>query len=631
MVENPLVGVVSGIVVSLLAVIVGGAIVSRRLSDFPASARIGISGLLGFGVIGTLVFFLGLISTRWLPMAGVLALAVTCAVIGRKSLLSVKWEFPRGTAPRVILAALVLLFVLRIPAALSPSLGWDWDSISHQLAMAKIWIEHGSVDYIPFMHQSNIPATANMLYMLVLPFGGQFGAKILGMAIAVFAAFAIGGITERRYGKNSGWWAALAMVAVPVVLWEIGTAYVDVFHGSAFAVSALFAAMWMEDRVQRRFLLVSAIFMGLALATKYTAIQTGVALGIAMLIVGTGSRTVGSAIRGAATIGAIALALSAPWYIRNIVNTGNPVYPFFYSVFGGRNWNEANAAAYSASQSGFGIGQKVDGGKDVSAMPGSVVALALHPDRQIDGGTPMGAVGPTMLLGLLWWPIAGLRRAGAFEKVLLATALITFITWFFLTQQSRYIISLVAMCAPLLAGAIVRLPLGSLPAAAIALQAAYTGFLFIRQPLTIPDQEQALQEGFDFYQGTRRLNEIGKSERVYVALYDEVRGYYLDVPYFWANPGHHTMLQYDSYDDPSDLINGLKSLGTTHVLMNLSGLETQGETILKAFADPDFEDFGDTAEFRVQLVRAYREGLLEPVAMFQRRDTSIKGVLFKIR
>ncbi|MDQ2986964.1 MAG: hypothetical protein M3R13_09650, partial [Armatimonadota bacterium] len=101
--------------------------------------------------------------------------------------------------------------------------------------MAKIWIEHGRVDYLPFMHQSNIPATANMLYLLVLPFGGQFAAKVLTMFVGVFAAMAIGGITEHRYGKDSGWWAALAIFSVPVVLWEIGTAYVDVFHGAAFA------------------------------------------------------------------------------------------------------------------------------------------------------------------------------------------------------------------------------------------------------------------------------------------------------------------------------------------------------------------------------------------------------------
>ncbi|MDQ2986572.1 MAG: hypothetical protein M3R13_07605, partial [Armatimonadota bacterium] len=389
--------------------------------------------------------------------------------------------------------------------------------------------------------------------------------------------------------------------------------------------------MWIEDRGQRQYLVLSAVFMGIALATKYTAIQTGGALGIAMLIIGAGSKTMASSVRGAVVVGGVGLLLASPWYVRNFVNTGNPVYPFFYSVFGGSNWSEANAAAYSASQAEFGIGQKSGGGKDISALPGAAVALALHPDKQIDGGTPMGAVGPAFLLGLLWWPLSGLRKAGAFEKLLLATALITLITWFFLTQQSRYIISLVAVAAPLLGGAVVRLPSGFLPASAIALQAFFTGFLFTRSPLAVPDPEQALRAGFDFYPETLRINEIGKSGPVNVALYDEVRGYYLDVPYFWANPGHHTMLEYDSFDEPKDLVSGLKGVDTTHVLLKLSALGQEGTALLNGLVDPNFNDFENCAKFRVQIIQAFRLGLLESVEVFQRPDSSVRSILFKIR
>jgi len=629
-VESPLIGVVSGVVISLLALIVGNAIVSRRLSDFPASARVGIAGLIGFGVIGTLVFLIGLVSTRWLPLGGVLILAAICAFLGKKSSLSLRVALPSSMLPRIILLAVAVLLLLRVPAALNPSFGWDWDSISHQLAMAKLWIEHGRVDFIPFMHQSNIPATANMLYMLVLPYGGQFGAKVLGIFCVVYALLAVGGLTERRYARNSGWWAALAVVCVPVVLWEVGTAYVDVIHGSAFAISALFAAMWIEEREEKRYLFLSALFMGMALATKYTALQSGAALGIAMVVVAAGMRTGASGLRGALIVGLVGLSLASPWYIRNVVNTGNPVYPFFYSVFGGSNWNEANADAYSAEQQSFGIGQTAVG-KDPSLMPGSVVALALRPDLQINQGTPFGAVGPLFLLGLLWWPLAGLRGSRAVEKVLLGTALITLITWFALTQQSRYIVSLVLMCAPLLGGAIVRLPLGALPATAVALQAAFTTFLFSSLPLGIVNKEEALRSGFDFYPETERLNEIGKSERVYVALFDEVRGYYLDVPYFWANPGHHTMLPYEDYDSARDLIDGLKSLGVTHVSLSLGFLGVQGAELANAYFDPTFTDFKLSEEFRILLIMAHREGLLDTVEVFRRPDGSVSSFLFRIR
>lgn len=630
MIETPLVGLISGVVLSLVAVVVGSAVVSKRLSDFPASARLGVTGLLGAGIIGTIVFLLGLISTHWLPLAGVAVVLLACLLKGRHHLPFSMPRLPKGIAARLILLALLILVLLRVPAALTPSTTSDWDSISHQLAMAKLWIEHGRVDFIPFMHQSNIPATANMLFMLVMPYGGQYAGKVLGIVLAVFALLAIGGITEKRYGKGSGWWAALAILAIPVITWEIGTAYIDVIHGAAFALAALFAAIWLENRDERRFLALSAAFLGMALATKYTAIQTGVALGAALVMVGIGQRAAGDALKGALTIGLVGLALASPWYVRNVVNTGNPVYPFFYSVFGGTNWSEDNARAYAAEQQSFGIGQ-TESGKDPLAIPGSVAALALRPDLQINQGTPIGAVGPVFLIALLWWPFSGFKKDSTFEKVLILTALITLVTWFFLTQQSRYIISLALMAAPLIGGAIARLPLRVLPTAVISLQAAYTGILFGSMPLDISNPEEALGSGFEFYPETQRINQIGRAERIKVALYDEVRGYYLNVPYFWANPGHHTMLPYESYKTPEDLIRGLKSLGTTHICLNLEFLGEQGTELALAYFDPNYNDFRYSEKFRVLIIEACRAGLLDTVEIFRYPNGAVRSFLFKIR
>ena len=37
---------------------------------------------------------------------------------------------------------------------------------------------------------------------------------------------------------------------------------------------------------------------------------------------------------------AVAALIGSPWYIRNWILAGNPVYPFYYSTFGGKNWSE---------------------------------------------------------------------------------------------------------------------------------------------------------------------------------------------------------------------------------------------------------------------------------------------------
>ena len=149
-------------------------------------------------------------------------------------------------------------------------------------------------------------------------------------------------------------------------------------------------------------------------------------------------------------------------------------------------------------------------------------------------------------------------------------------------------------------------------------------------PLTISGPESL--ESFEFYPETRALNEIGEKEKIKVALYDEVRGFYLDVPYFWANPGHHTLLPYDTYTEPEHLLQGLKSLGVTHIVLSLGFLSREeAEEIVRGIADPTYDEFSHTANFRKLLALASREGLVETVQVFQTKDGGVKSFLFKIR
>jgi hypothetical protein len=54
-----------------------------------------------------------------------------------------------------------------------------------------------------------------------------------------------------------------------------------------------------------------------------------------------------------------------------------------------------------------------------------------------------------------------------------------------------------------------------------------------------------------------------------IALYDEVFGFLLDRSYMWANPGHSTLIPYDSMETGSDLVDGLAEMGFTHAFVNL--------------------------------------------------------------
>ena len=53
-----------------------------------------------------------------------------------------------------------------------------------------------------------------------------------------------------------------------------------------------------------------------------------------------------------------------------------------------------------------------------------------------------------------------------------------------------------------------------------------------------------------------------------IITYGEPRGFYLDREYLWGDPGHHTLIPYQSLRSPEDLIEHWTRLGVTHVLIN---------------------------------------------------------------
>jgi len=80
--------------------------------------------------------------------------------------------------------------------------------------------------------------------------------------------------------------------------------------------------------------------------------------------------------------------------------------------------------------------------------------------------------------------------------------------------------------------------------------------------------KEYLSAGTSFYDPAQYLNRtLKKGDRV--ALFDEVFGYFLDVPYFWANPGHTTELGYDKMDSGDDFVKALKAKGIDYVYVNL--------------------------------------------------------------
>jgi len=581
-------GVLITLVVAKGCVGVGEAVLRRWMARFDPALRFGAGGLAGLGLLGTITFFLGLIPGGFnfgVYVVGLFAVAgLGLLVRDRKEF---GFRFPRD-ANAIFVIALVVVSLFSLVAALAPSGTSDWDTLAYHLAVPKLWLHVGHMYSVPALHHSNFPDVIDDLYVWGLTWGGQAGAKAFSLAYFLLGLPAIFGFARQRYGQKAGWWAALAFGTVPVVMWETGSAYIDVGHGLFAGLGIAFAALSVSEESERfGATILAGIFLGFAAASKYTGLEDIFIVAALVFAFGIARKAVDKGLRGAVTIGLVAAVLAAPWYVRNVLWVHNPVYPFMYERFGGDNWDQRRADIYRNQQQTFGVGFDATTKKrDPIAFGHSVLGLEYQPGRYVDPrqeiglGDPMGAVGIAILAALIVWAVTGKRRR--FESLILLACLGTFFLWFFLSQQSRYVTSLAPAAAILLGGAVATLRLGPMLAGLTVLQTLYSIYLF--QSGRFSDQipvvlgkvtaEQYLSgppsTHLAFYEAAQEINKDVKDGKI--ALFDEVFGYALDVPYMWANPPHSTLIPYDAMKNGDDFVREMKKLGFTHAYINLSGV-----------------------------------------------------------
>ncbi|MEJ5359921.1 MAG: phospholipid carrier-dependent glycosyltransferase [Desulfobacterales bacterium] len=238
-----------------------------------------------------------------------------------------------------LLAGLILGIALL--AAVPPV---DRDALTHHLAVPKLYLQHGGIVELPEIEFSYYPMNLDLLYLIALFLGNDILPKYIHFAFGLLTAFLIYLHLFRRL--RSRFWGlagAVFFLSLPVVVKLSITVYVDlglIFFSTAALLSLL---QWAESGMGWRWMLVSAISCGLALGTKYNGLITFFLLSALVPFLAARSAKQASPrilLRTAcwtAAFIAISLTVFSPWMIRNVLWTGNPIYPLYNGVF--RSWN----------------------------------------------------------------------------------------------------------------------------------------------------------------------------------------------------------------------------------------------------------------------------------------------------
>jgi len=185
---------------------------------------------------------------------------------------------------------------------------------------------HGGLvtpDYLPFAH---FPQNAEMLFSFALLLGSDVLAQLfswLAMALSVWWLFEMG---RREAPLSAAMLACVLLASHTAVMLLAGAAYVETFV-MLWVTAAVFCFLRWRDLAGSSegsgWLLLSGVFAGLGVGTKYTAAVCPAILLLYML-----ARR--SKRRDQVLFSGAAAALGSPWLIKNWIVTGNPVFPFFY-------------------------------------------------------------------------------------------------------------------------------------------------------------------------------------------------------------------------------------------------------------------------------------------------------------
>lgn len=234
----------------------------------------------------------------------------------------------------LLLGLFVLQVLVNLIGALGPELAFD--ALWYHLTLPKLYLLSHSIYHIPggLLYYSDMPKLAEMLYVSGLAFGNEITVKIIHFAFGLLTALALYKVSRKFSPPLISLIAVIVFYSNLVVDWESITAYIDLVR-AFFEIMALwsFSNWWETDK--KKWLVYSALMVGLAITTKVLAIGS---LVIFLLLVFYKSfkkedKKFRFAMTNITTYLLVAVCVPLPWFIFSYIATSNPIYPFFTHTY----------------------------------------------------------------------------------------------------------------------------------------------------------------------------------------------------------------------------------------------------------------------------------------------------------
>ena len=561
------------VILFLLAAGVGLSVLKLfRLSTIkPEDAGV-YGAALGIGLFGYLILAVGIAG-----QFNLVAVLVGLAALVVPALLGLNWlcrlwrenrevvepgvEKSRPFLWWVSVSVIGLVAVCGVIAALAPQFGAD--TLRYHLAAPKWFIRVGRVEFVPFLF-FNLPMNIEMIWGLGLLFQRESVGIVIHWFMGLLAASGVYLICREHINKAGSLLAAAVLLTMPLVTYN-ATGSSNDLPVMLYTVLAVHGFLHWRKNQKKEWLYLAAVMSGFAAANKYTGLYTPFALMVCLCVAIIKDRQ-WSQIRSLLPLCVLVTVVAgSPWYLKNLLFTGNPVWPMFYPILGGKGWsNELYQVGIGEINARYS-----ELGRSFWDYLISPITMFLKQGAIFQ----RGGIGPLFLAFLPLVPLLGrdtVRRNGW----LLLFSGVFFVCWVMLSQYGRFLLPALAVLTPVVACTVMGL-LGK-RALRLPVTIAVTmglGLMGILSPLYNKQfapvvfgresRDNFLARTTWFYRDLKWMNKNLPADAVVASNINLL--YYLDRPFVliggvssWFDERHSSFIGFQSR---------LKELGVTHLLL----------------------------------------------------------------
>ncbi|MFB3060741.1 MAG: ArnT family glycosyltransferase [Candidatus Binatia bacterium] len=388
------------------------------------------------GFVATLYFIAGVSGHLGSPLLNlVTAIAILLAALFflYVIIIQIRGEGRLGSLIWILILGILLAEVL---LGLVPP--WARDELTHHLATAKLYVLSGRIHEIPFAPYSYYPMLLDMLYIPFVKWGWDSIPKLIHGLFGFLTGVLIYAYLARRLSAIYGLLGFLFFVFTPAILRLSNWAYVDL--GLVFySLASLLCLLWWYDTQQPRWLILAGLSVGFALSTKPNGLLVFFLLcfAVVFLLGKIYQKNIYKVCGWTLLFLFFASITFSPWWIKNLIQTGNAFYPAFAGFF--------SSVGEGSSGGGAGVGIF---GKRALLWGESWWEIAALPIRVFftgrdDAAQHFDGVLNPMLILFLPWAFKG--KWGEEKKLMFGFVVFYFLYALFLVDlRIRYLLPVVA-------------------------------------------------------------------------------------------------------------------------------------------------------------------------------------------